>query len=309
MAVDPVSPASNNSKEVSDEPAAPRRNSIDDNDPSRPRKRLAAMAIYDDADNTKQVLPAKDEQSRGEPESKSPRKDQAMEHKSYNGASSKPDEAALEDELASSPSTVQGTSNKITIHLRTPRLTDLKEDGLEETVGDDENDGQDQLTPTSSEPPLGADSLQGDSPTGSLCSPEIEVEEVEEMEEDDDLAGHITIVDDYVNNPIALGGTVRAKEIMDTVLAKLERGLSLQGDFQDHILADYSADPSPLRQLEELISTMSSFVDVVGDQIENFYKLYLVNQDIWPGLPGLIDTLMKRTWVFFFFLKSRIGNC
>lgn len=297
MAVDPVSPASSNSKEVSDEPAAPRRNSIDDNDPSRPRKRLAAMAIYDDADNTKQALPVRDEQARGEPRSVPQQEDQAMEHKNYNGTTSKLDEAALEDELASSPSTVQGTSNKITIHLRTPRLTGLNEDGLELGPADvdDGNDGQGQLTPTSSELPIGVDSLQGDSPTASLCSPEIEVEEVEEMEEDDDLANHVTIVDDYVNNPIALGSAIKVKELMDSVMAKLERGLYLLEDFQDLILVDCGPEPAPLRPLEELISTMSNFVDAVGDQIESFYKLYLVNQDIWPNLPNLMDALMKRT--------------
>lgn len=296
MAVDPVSPASSNSKEVSDEPAAPRRNSIDDNDPSRPRKRLAAMAIYDDADNTKQTLPAKDEQAPGEPENNHQQEDQAMEHKNHNGITSKLDEAALEDELASSPSTVQGTTNKITIHLRTPRLAGLKEDepenGLTNCGG---SDGQGQPTSTALEPPIGLDSLQSDSPADSLCSPGIEVEEVEEMEEDDDLIGHVTIVDEYVNNPIAPGGAVRVKEIMDTVMAKLERGLYLQEGIWDYVLADLGTDPAPFRQLDELTSTMSSFVDAVGDQIESFYKLYLVNQDIWPNLPNLIDALMKRT--------------
>lgn len=295
MAVDPVSPASSNSKEVSDEPAAPRRNSIDDNDPSRPRKRLAAMAIYDDADNIKQALPAKDELPRGEPESEPQQEDLVMEHKGHNGTTTKPDEAILEDELPSSPLTVKGIGNKITIHLRTPRLSGPKDGPEGPTDGDYENDRQTQLTPTSSEPPRSADSLQGDSPTGSLCSPEIEVEEVEEMEEDDDLAGHVTIVDDYINNPLTTGGATKVKEIMDTVTAKLERGLSLQDDFQEYLLADLSIDPAPSRQLEEIISTMSSFVDAVGDQIESFYKLYLVNQDIWPNLPNLMDALLKRT--------------
>lgn len=229
MAVDPVSPASSNSKEVSDEPAAPRRNSIDDNDPSRPRKRLAAMAIYDDADNTKQALPAKDEQAPGELENNHQQEDQAMEHKNHNGMTSKLDEAALEDELASSPSTVQGTTNKITIHLRTPRLAGLKEDEPEKGLTNCSGSGsQGQPTSTALEPPIGLDSLQSDSPAGSLCSPEIEVEEVEEMEEDDDLIGHVNIVDEYINNPIAPGGAVRVKEIMDTVMAKLERGLYLR---------------------------------------------------------------------------------
>lgn len=233
MAVDPVSPASSNSKEVSDEPAAPRRNSIDDNDPSRPRKRLAAMAIYDDADNTKQALPAKDEQTTGEPENDPQQEDQVMEHKSYNGMTSKLDEAALENELASSPSAVQETSNKITIHLRTPRLTGLKEDELEQgPTNCDFNGGQGQPRFTTLEPPIDPDSPQDHSPTGSLCSPEIEVEEIEEMEEDDDLIGHVTIVDEYVNNPIALGGAARVKEIMDTVMVKLERGLSLLEGFR-----------------------------------------------------------------------------
>lgn len=299
MAVDPVSPASSNSKEVSDEPAAPRRNSIDDNDPSRPRKRLAAMAIYDDADNTKQALPAKDEQASGELENNHQQEDQAMEHKSHNGMTSKLDEAALEDELASSPSTVQGTTNKITIHLRTPRLAGLKEDELEKGLtncgGSGGSGGRGQPTSTAFESPIGLDSLQSDSPADSLCSPEIEVEEVEEMEEDDDLTGHVNIVDEYINNPIAPGGAVRVKEIMDTVMAKLERGLSLREGTWDYVLADLGTDPAPFRQLDELASTMSSFVDAVGDQIESFYKLYLVNQDIWPNLPNLIDALMKRT--------------
>lgn len=294
MAVDPVSPASSNSKEVSDEPAAPRRNSIDDNDPSRPRKRLAAMAIYDDADNTKQALPAKDEQVTREPEN-DPQQDQAMEHKSYNGMASKLDEA-LEAELASSPPTAQETNNKITIHLRTPRLTGLKGDELEKVPTNcDPNGRQAQPRSTTLEAHIGPDSLQDDSPTGSLCSPEIEVEEMEEMEEDDDLIGNVTIVDEYINNPIALGGAVRVKEIMDTVMVKLERGLSLQEGSWDCVLTDVGADPSPFRQLDELTSTMSSFVDAVGDEIESFYKLYLVNQDIWPNLPNLIDALMKRT--------------
>lgn len=293
MVVDPVSPASSNSKEVSDEPAAPRRNSIDDNDPSRPRKRLAAMAIYDDADNTKS---AKDEQAPGELENDHQQEDQAMEHKNYNGMASKLDEAVHEDELTSSPSAVQGTSNKITIHLRTPRLAGLMEDEPENSPTNCGGNGrQGQSTPTVLGSPIGLDSLQGDSPTGSLCSPEIEVEEVEEMEEDDDLIGHVTIVDEYVNNPIAPGGAVRVKEIMDTVMAKLERGLSLREGICGYVLTDLSVDPAPLRQLDELTSTMSSFVDAVGDQIESFYKLYLVNQDIWPNLPNLIDALMKRT--------------
>lgn len=292
MAVDPVSPASSNSKEVSDEPAAPRRNSIDDNDPSRPRKRLAAMAIYDDADNTKQTLPAKDEQAPRELENELQQEDQVMEHKNYNGMASKLDGAALEDELASTSSAVQTTSNKITIHLRTPRLTGLRED--EGPANCDENGRQSQPASIASEPPIGLDSLQGDSPTGSLCSPEIEVEEVEEMEEDDDLIGHVTIMDEYVNNPIAPGGAVKVKEIMDTAMAKLERGLSLREGSQDMSRLTW-ADPAPLRQLDELTSTMSSFVDAVGDQIESFYKLYLVNQDIWPNLPNLIDALMRRT--------------
>lgn len=230
MAVDPVSPASSNSKEVSDEPAAPRRNSIDDNDPTRPRKRLAAMAIHDNADNNKQAPSTKDEVLRGESENEPRKEDQAMEHKSHNGTS-KPDEAFLEDEPVSSPSTVKGIGNKITIHLRTPRLPEPKEEGLEGPNDGDENDRQSQLTPTSSEPPRSTGSLQGESPNGSLCSPEIEVEEVEEMEEDDDLTGHITIMDEYINNPITIGGAAKVKEIMDTVTMKLERGLFLHGDF------------------------------------------------------------------------------
>lgn len=44
MVLDPVSPGSNNSRDMLDEPAAPRRNSTDDNDTTRPRKRPAVMA-------------------------------------------------------------------------------------------------------------------------------------------------------------------------------------------------------------------------------------------------------------------------
>jgi hypothetical protein len=44
MVLDPVSPSSSNSRDMLDEPTVPRRNSTDDNDTTRPRKRPAVMA-------------------------------------------------------------------------------------------------------------------------------------------------------------------------------------------------------------------------------------------------------------------------
>ena len=48
MNLDPVSPGSSNPRGMLDEPAAPRRNSTDDNDPTRPRKRPAVMVASED---------------------------------------------------------------------------------------------------------------------------------------------------------------------------------------------------------------------------------------------------------------------
>ena len=63
MALDPVSPSSNTSRDLLDEPTAPRRNSTDDNDTTRPRKRPAVMAVGTDEqrENGYMVIALRDE--------------------------------------------------------------------------------------------------------------------------------------------------------------------------------------------------------------------------------------------------------
>lgn len=238
MAVDPVSPASNNSKDLLDEPAAPRRNSVDDNDPSRPRKRLAAMAIHDDVKDAAITAEASRQAS-------SPHQDKAADIVAQRHESGGDDDdaqglnqnqvevEAWEEEAGEGEESQEGRGNNsqpiegvgkpLTIHLRSPGLP-LPEETDNDAVDGNNSSAGSHSASNLSEELKNSNPSQVDSPNGSLRSPEIEVEEVEDMDEDDDLTSHVTILDNYLNNPVNTGGPERVKEIMDSIVSKLERG-------------------------------------------------------------------------------------
>ncbi|KAL7275754.1 hypothetical protein RUND412_001304 [Rhizina undulata] len=291
LALDPVSPASNTSKDMLDEPAAPRRNSTDDNDPTRPRKRLAAMAAVSpeqkEAAAAAEIAKSNDQakknhelqQMNGAANPDSHHRDGGAEQTAFDGSSetvNPNDECAV---VPGTPPLITGTGNKITIHLRTRRLSEDEEaiENLADAAG-----------PTNDEPlfpprsPLersaSPDSLAGDSPGGSPRSPEVEVEEIEEMDEDDPLSTHVTIVEEYVHNHV--GDPVKIKEVMDAMVIKLER------------------DPCPIRPLDEITSQISGLLASVGNHIESLTKAHANNPEIWQNLPPMMETLLRRSEPF-----------
>ncbi|RPA96029.1 hypothetical protein L873DRAFT_1696091 [Choiromyces venosus 120613-1] len=219
MAVDPVSPASNNSKDLLDEPAAPRRNSTDDNDPTRPRKRLAAMAIHDDMKDVEVAVESPREAS-------SPLQDRASQLALENCHSGdEGDHNNLGDEEETVALTAGGVGKSITIHLRSSALHQPEENQAQDGYTSDRMNGSTQSTVQQAEQLQSLDSPQVTSPNGSLHTPDVEIEEIEEMDEGEDhLSSHITIVKNYLNNPVNTGGPDRVKGLMDNMVSKLERG-------------------------------------------------------------------------------------
>ncbi|PWW75811.1 hypothetical protein C7212DRAFT_202097 [Tuber magnatum] len=219
MAVDPVSPESNNSKDLLDEPAAPRRNSIDDNDPTRPRKRLAAMAIHDDMKDAEVVVESPREAS-------SPLQDRASQLALGDCHSGEEEDRnnQRDEEGAVAPAT-GGVGKPITIHLRSSVQHQSEENQAQDDYASDRVNGSAQSTIQQSEQLQPLDSPRAASPNESIPTPDVEVEEVEEMDEGEDhLSSHITIVNNYLNNPVNTGGPGRVKDLMDSMVSKLERG-------------------------------------------------------------------------------------
>ena len=298
MAVDPVSPASNNSKDLLDEPAAPRRNSTDDNDPTRPRKRLAAMAIHDDMKDVEVAVESPREAS-------SPLQDRASQlalGDRHSGEEENHNNLGDEEEGAVAP-IAGGVGKSITIHLRSSVLHQSEEDQAQDEYASDRINGSTQSTIQQSEQLQSLDSPQAASPNGSIRTPDVEVEEVEEMDEGEDhLSSHITIVNNYLNNPVNTGGPGRVKDLMDSMVSKLERGKRyLNYDptkfWTSVVGANTALDPCPVRELDEILSSVSNFVNVVNDQMDIFWKAYTTNHDIWLHLPNLMETFLRRRYV------------
>jgi len=297
MAVDPVSPASNNSKDLLDEPAAPRRNSTDDNDPTRPRKRLAAMAIHDDMKDSEIAVESPREAS-------SPLQDRASQLALGDRHSGEEeDRNNLGDEGEAVAPTAGGVGKSITIHLRSSVLHQSEENQAQDEYASDRINGSTQSPIQQSEQLQSLDSPQAVSPNGSIPTPDVEVEEVEEMDEGEDhLSSHITVVNNYLNNPVNTGGPGRVKDLMDSMVSKLERGKRYLNNgptklWASVVGANTASDLCPVRELDEILSSVSSFVNVVNGQMDIFWKAYTTNHDIWLHLPNLMETFLRRRYV------------
>ncbi|KAF8454617.1 hypothetical protein BDZ91DRAFT_747404 [Kalaharituber pfeilii] len=294
MAVDPVSPTANpKEKELFEQqPTAPRRNSIEDQDSSRPRKRLATMGSTTPQSNS----PHTDKED--SMDNCSPRSatltpssttvvttpaasvmvgDLSMDQSPDTPLQTITTDGLAEEEISASPSATPSTTT-LNVSLTRPAAppaevechgTEEEEEGETVTAESAEavSEPEKEVSLSPSEVTSGSQSPWQD---GSyLRSPEVEVEELEGMEEDEVLAESVTVVG------------------QDSDL------LADQKDAFSQFAREFSQSINPRNGLMKLELFLSRFFEHYPTEQEQLEGL-LTSFELWQMLPDVIVHLLRR---------------
>ncbi|KAF8540862.1 hypothetical protein BDD12DRAFT_804231 [Trichophaea hybrida] len=268
MVLDPVSPGSNNSRDMLDEPAAPRRNSTDDNDTTRPRKRPAVMAGSEEQRENLAISPQ-------------------LRHSDASDGS----EPRLPVVESSTKSTTESTLEAApeasrTIQIRAPQAQTGNGE-MQDIPVEPDFKSHDALKRTLSQSPELPHS-DGDSDSHTLRSTSPEVEEVE-MDVNEDLSYHIKQMDP---------GTDSSDFIDDS---------EDSGDVLNRIATAFEKSECPIRELEEISIAISRFVSAVNVDPSRFEHLFLGQSELCESLPTLVENLLTREMPFDAVFYERDG--
>lgn len=291
MAVDPVSPAANYKEKefFEDQPIRPRRNSIEDQDSSRPRKRLATMGSTTPQGSS----PATDKEDMDRsPRSTTLSPSSTTTAMTPNPAPTLADQAMdqtpdaplpLHDptteelpvkELPTSPVPTHEATAAVCPPRPLPDAVETSDDGpvypdaQEPIIISVEPEREPSLSPSEITSASGSPWQDG----SYLRSPEVEVEELDGMEEDEVLAESITVVGD---DP--------------------ERSLFDHKEILNQIAREFALGPNPRIQLNNVEGFLARFLaSSEEDQMKSLHS----QSKTWYHIPELVRHLLKRREVF-----------
>lgn len=206
MALDTLTATGSASRDVLDEPTAPRRNSTDDHDTSRPRKRPAVMLGQDDRPEST----AGNTQFRSEKES----------------LDTQTDDAEVVQEIISRQA--DGAEANKTIELRAPMTPDATTSQITIAEPDATENNRKSNSPSYSPGPHMERRPSIDSESQSLArsSPEIEVEEVAAMHANDHFTNQIHVLNPSPSAAASFASTRDPRKLMESIGYSFERGIS-----------------------------------------------------------------------------------
>ncbi|KAF8458424.1 hypothetical protein BGX38DRAFT_565911 [Terfezia claveryi] len=291
MAVDPVSPAANYKEKefFEDQPIRPRRNSIEDQDSSRPRKRLATMGSTTPQGSS----PATDKEDMDRsPRSTTLSPSSTTTAMTPNPAPTLADQAMdqtpdaplpLHDstteelpvkELPTSPVPTREATAPVCPPRPLPDAVETSEDGptypdaQEPIIISVEPEREPSLSPSVITSASGSPWQDG----SHLRSPEVEVEELDGMEEDEVLTESITVVGD---DP--------------------ERSMFDHKEILNQIAREFALGPNPRIQLNNVEGYLARFLaSSEEDQMKSLHS----QSKTWYHIPELVRHLLKRREVF-----------
>ena len=265
MAVDPVSPAANYKEKefVEDQPIRPRRNSIEDQDSSRPRKRLATMGSTTPQSSSPATTDKEDMD-------RSPRSTTLSPSSTTTAMTPNPAPALADqamDQTPDAPPPLYGstteelpvkelpaspvpTTYEATAPVCPPRL--LPDAGEASDDGPTYCGAQEPIiisVEPEREPSLSPSEITSASasPWQDGCflrSPEVEVEELDGMEEDEVLAESITVVGDDSERSMFDHKEILHQIAREFALGSHPGGLNLSEYLHTHIYRPQSAYPA-----------------------------------------------------------------
>ena len=308
MAVDPVSPATNYKEKefFEDQPIRPRRNSIEDQDSSRPRKRLATMG----STTPQSSSPATDKEDMDRsprsttlsPSSTTtamtPNPAQTLGDQAMDQTPDAPLPLPLHDSTAEELPVKERPASPLPTHEATVPVCPPRPlpDAVEASDEDPTHPGAQEPIIISVEPerepspsPSEVTSASG-SPwqDGSyLRSPEVEVEELDGMEEDEVLAESITVVGDDPERSM-----FDQKEILTQIAREFALG-SHPGvlNLSEYLLTYIG--PNPRIQLNHVESFLARFL---ANSEEDQRKSLHSQAKTWYHIPDLLRKLLKRRY-------------
>jgi hypothetical protein len=136
------------------------------------------------------------------------------------------------------------------------------------------------LTKDSSSLPSRSSDADSDSHTMHSNSPEVEVEEIEEMDVNEGLSYHIQQMDPNTGSPDSNGDFDDTRDLIAACIDAFDR------------------NPCPLLELRELSLAISQLISPPINDSDQFELLYLRNSELFEGAPILMDTLLRRTLPF-----------
>jgi len=306
MAVDPVSPAANYKEKefFDDQPVRPRRNSIEDQDSSRPRKRLATMG----STTPQSSSPATDKEDMD----RSPRSTTLSPSSTTTAMTPNPAPTLADQAMDQTPDAPLPLHGSMAEELPVEQLPTSSLPAHETTVpvcpprplpDSTETSGNGPTHPSAQEPiiisvePEREPSLSPSEITSAsaspwqdgsyLRSPEVEVEELDGMEEDEVLAETITVVGDDPERSM-----FDHKEILNQVAREFALGSHPGGLNLSEYPLTYIG-PNPRIQLNNVEGFLARFLaNSEEDQIKSLHA----QAKTWYHIPELLRHLLKRRY-------------